>query len=533
MSQSLPAKPSLVFLKKQAKDLLDAVRSGDPDAVKIVAACFSPAEKIGLAQVHLALAREYGFPSWSSLKRHVAKEESTVVESFIDAAIAGRLEDARQLWNENRELLRQNVASASIAGDVGAVKGIVQGSPSIVNEGVPPKKAPVLCYVCSSRLVADSEFETGILETVAFLLASDADPNSFTWSDWGGEKWRETALYGAAGVLNHAGLTKLLLRAGADPNDGAIDNGVYRGESLYHACDHPGHNECLHLILEAKPAQPALDYCILRKLDFEDIEGVKLFIEHGANLKAAKPRTALSHAILRGRSIEMLKLLLDSGADPNTPDEDGTTAYGLSRRLGNREASALLELYGAVGNFGPHDAILIAAADGDRERVRELSQAHPEILEQMSDLGRQANDGAALGSAGQVLHDMARLGHKVAVEALLDLGWSPGVTNQYNETPLHWACVAGRAEVAELLTSRGAPMDIREKGHHCIPIEWITWGSLNWNEPFGDYGRTIEVMLNAGSPLPRTFEGSEPVLDALRAHGMGGEAGHDAGDGTE
>ncbi len=475
-----------------------------------------------LPRLSLCWPANTAFTSWSALKRHVAKQEQSIVESFISAAIAGRIEDARGLWRENRIALRQNIACALMAGDLEATQVLVSTKPEVLNETPPPSNVPLLCYACSSRLVADPEFEAGIVGTVAFLLKAGADPNSFSSADWGGEKWRETALYGAAGVLNHSGLTKLLLDAGADPNDGAIDNGVYRGEALYHSCDHQGHNECLRLILDAKPAQVALDYCILRKLDFEDLEGVRLFIDHGVDLNAKKPRSALSHAILRGRSLEMLRLLLDSGADPNSEDEDGTTPYVLARRLANREASKLLESYGARAEFKPYDAILIAAADGDQDLVARLTAQHPEVATQMSELGRQANDGASLGSAGQILHDMARLGHVRSVEALLDLGFDPGLKNQYNETPLHWACVAGRAEVAKLLTSRGAPMDVREKGHNCIPIEWVTWGSQFWNEPFGDYRKTAEVMLQAGSPMPHKLEGSEPVVAALRAHGMEG-----------
>jgi len=215
-----------------------------------------------------------------------------------------------------------------------------------------------------------------------------------------------------------------------------------------------------------------------------------------------------------------LKTLLDAGADPNQPDEDGTTAYALARRLGNREASALLEANGAKQGFGPHDAILIAAAEGDIERVRALSKQHPEVFAAFSELGRQKNDGMTLGTAGQVLHDMARLGQVQAMEALLDLGMDPGLTNQWNETPLHWACVAGRAEAAQLLLDKGAPLDTVEMNHHCVPIQWAYWGSEYWNEPFGDYAKTVEVVLDAGMALPSKLEGSPAVQAVLKSRGV-------------
>jgi len=519
MSQSLPPKPSLVHLRKQAKDLLAALKSGDPETAKTFALYFPTTDNIGLIQAQLVLAREYGFDSWAVLKRHVTDGNHPTPESFIDAAKAGRVDDAKAMWLSNKAELRKDPVVAAMAGDVDAIREYVRLHPTSLRDNFPPKIEPLLVYACTSRLVADAEFEAGIVGVTDFLLKSGANPDAFTPAEWGGEQWHESALYGAAGVLNHAGLTKLLLDAGADPNDNSIEDGVYRGESLYHACDHPGRNECLRLILEANPAQVAADYCIKRKLDFEDIEGLRLFLDHGANPNANKPRTALSHAILRGRSLETLQILLDAGADPNQPDLDGATPYVLARRLANKEASALVEAHGAVQEFTPYDAILIAAADGDEEGVQQLAKEHPEVVASFTEIGRQEDDGMALGSAGQILLDLARLGHAKSLEALLDLGMSPGLKNQYNETALHWACVAGRAEAARLLVSRGAPLDIREKGHNCVPIQWAYWGSEYWNEPFGDYAATVAAVLDGGMALPDKLQGSKAVQDVLRSRG--------------
>ena len=50
MSRSLPARPSLEWLKKSAKDELKRLRAQNPAVL--------------LAEAQLALAREYGFDSW-------------------------------------------------------------------------------------------------------------------------------------------------------------------------------------------------------------------------------------------------------------------------------------------------------------------------------------------------------------------------------------------------------------------------------------------------------------------------------------
>ncbi len=67
MPRSLPARPSLEWLKKTAKDELKRLRVRNPGAV--------------LAEAQLALAREYGFDSWRKLKRHVEAQERTASAS--------------------------------------------------------------------------------------------------------------------------------------------------------------------------------------------------------------------------------------------------------------------------------------------------------------------------------------------------------------------------------------------------------------------------------------------------------------------
>jgi hypothetical protein len=71
MSRTLPARPNLEYLKKEAKDLLDGLRRADPQAQ--------------LADAQHALSRDYGFASWPKLKDHV---ESLSMPA-IDSPLAG------------------------------------------------------------------------------------------------------------------------------------------------------------------------------------------------------------------------------------------------------------------------------------------------------------------------------------------------------------------------------------------------------------------------------------------------------------
>jgi len=63
MSLTLPPRPSLDHLKKQAKARLEAMQATSPDAQ--------------LADAQHALARDYGFASWPKLKAHVEALEQS------------------------------------------------------------------------------------------------------------------------------------------------------------------------------------------------------------------------------------------------------------------------------------------------------------------------------------------------------------------------------------------------------------------------------------------------------------------------
>src|SRR5690242_15676112 len=98
MSKSLPSRPNLEQLKNQAKDLLKSHQSGDAESLKRIRANHPNysnaaeveirAAKFSLSDAQLAIAREYGFPSWPRLKEHIESlllETADPLELFKDA----------------------------------------------------------------------------------------------------------------------------------------------------------------------------------------------------------------------------------------------------------------------------------------------------------------------------------------------------------------------------------------------------------------------------------------------------------------
>jgi hypothetical protein len=71
----LPERPSIEQLRKQAKNLLRAVRSGHPDALALVAEHHPDGHPrpaaFTLDSAQLVLARRYGFASWPRLREHL------------------------------------------------------------------------------------------------------------------------------------------------------------------------------------------------------------------------------------------------------------------------------------------------------------------------------------------------------------------------------------------------------------------------------------------------------------------------------
>ena len=92
MSASLPDRPNLGQLRRQAKELRDAARRGEPGALDRVTRIYRAAPQGGvtLAAAQLVIARELGFTSWPRLKAAVESNSATpgqLVEAFVAASV--------------------------------------------------------------------------------------------------------------------------------------------------------------------------------------------------------------------------------------------------------------------------------------------------------------------------------------------------------------------------------------------------------------------------------------------------------------
>ena len=151
------------------------------------------------------------------------------VDAFIEAACvpldayhsSGTLEHAQQLLGLHPEIASDSIFTAAILGDDAAVSWFLQEDPSYATAQGGPRGWDALTYLCFSRyLRLDPNRSGGFERTAEVLLDAGANPNT-GWYERNHQPepvW-ECALYGVAGVAHHAGLTRLLLERGADPND--------------------------------------------------------------------------------------------------------------------------------------------------------------------------------------------------------------------------------------------------------------------------------------------------------------------------
>ncbi len=503
MSDSLPERPDLGQLRRRAKELRDAARSGDAAGVQRFARHHPSAryEAVSLAAAQLVIARELGFPSWPRLKAavDVGAASGQGVPAFVAASVEGRLRQASDILRADPGIVGRSLLAAAVLGDADAVREMLAAGPAAAVAIDDERGWPPLLYACYSRWhQIDPSRASGMAEVVRLLLGAGASPNT---NDGGRPRYR-SALKGSVEV-NNPGITRVLLDACANP-----DPGQPIGEAVGHR-DH----RCLRLLL-SHGARVAGTWAIGAAVYHDDPVAMSLLLgtlEAGAGGAAGTATEALPEAAADA-SLPVVAALLDAGADPNATGEDGVSALCLAVRAGKDDAAARLRALGAADDGTDADRFIGACLNADREAAGQLLADHPDLPGRLTDEDRA------------VIVDAAAFRPADTLALMLDLGFSVHARNSFGEQPLHNAAYHGNGAVVRLLLDAGADVDARDDRFDATPLAAATVGSGERYGKPGNWIETVRLLIGAGASRQGVWISGKPpseeVMDLLRRYGI-------------
>jgi hypothetical protein len=511
----LPDRANLAYLKKQAKDLIRLYRDGNPEAISQfretlpAAAGRSDAEIAALGlRLHDAqscVARSYGFGSWPDLSSYVEAQSASLndhaehVRRWLSLIYSGDVDGrgidranpriAARVLAENPDVAAGNAYLACAIGDEDALRAATTSDPSWVNRPGGPLRLPPLVAITHSSLCQVPEFREGLHGCARFLLAAGADPNQRIGVRYPPASVSEpdddhplSALYGAAGKNHDLELTKILLDAGADPND---------GESLYHSLET---FTCTRVLLE-HGARIAGSNALYHALDFDNLAALELLLQHGAdpnerlvNSAHAEWGSALLWAVKRRRSRRHIAALLQAGADPTVSTQSGVSAYSLALQLGLSEVAELLRENGGATPVTEEEAFVAACARGDEAEAQRIRSRRPDL------------PGSLPQARLRLLPDLAGEGADETVRLMVKLGWPIAVRGgDWNATALNLAVFRGNAGLTRFLLQRGASW-LEEHGHGDNVCGTLSWASCNEPIEDGDWAGCALALREHGMP---------------------------------
>lgn len=219
---------------------------------------------------------------------------------------------------------------------------------------------------------------------------------------------------------------------------------------------------------------------------------VEYLLNHGAKV-ALQRTTAPLAAAIENRDLEMVRLLLDAGADPNCDE-----------------------------THRKHCPIHLASYSNI-----------PPIVELLVDRGARVNEATLADRRATPLHIAAARGYRELIQTLLRLGADPEARAADGFTPLHSASASGQLGSAVALVEDGADWTVRtalgatplqlaqDKGHSFI-VEYLrNRSSSGDNEFLGSVKEYLEWSQRQGHLVGAVYEWTKHLIGSNRVAGVG------------
>ncbi|MGH3629042.1 MAG: ankyrin repeat domain-containing protein, partial [Sciscionella sp.] len=491
-----PDRPDLPQLRRRAKELRDAVRRGEPDAIDRVARSYSPAPDcvVSLAIAQLVIARELGFGSWPKLKAAVESGRTgrEVAVAFVAASVERRPREAVKLLQAHPSVLTGSIHAAAVLGEAGAVADMLEVDASLALEVDEARGWPPLLYACYSRWHQfDPSRTIGLAEVVRLLLGAGASVHTNN----GARNGYRSALCGAVEV-NNPDVVSVLLAAGANPDDGSC---IAEAAGL-------GDHRCLDLLVSGG-GRVVGTWAIGAAVYADDPVAITRLLDavrsSGGHAATAASR-ALADAAAAEASRGVISVLLAAGADPATTDSDhGFSAVRDAVRAGQADTAALLIGHGAPDDSTNVDRLIGACRRADRAEAHRLIGEHPDLPRRFDDHDRAAFVGTAASASPDV------------IALMLEIGFTTRDRNGSGEQALHTAAYHGNADIVGQLIAAEADVDARDDRFEATPLAFATVGSGERDGRPGNYVQTVRLLIEARASRDDVWISDKPPSEEL------------------
>jgi ankyrin repeat protein len=324
--QSLPEAPSLEWLRKQAKRRLEELRQADPDA--------------RLADAQFALAKEYGFSSWRTLK-----------------------------WNIDSLTVDGQLFGAARQGDVAMLAALLDEHPNKLYAVTRPYELTLLHLAAQSGQPAMVEL---LLRRGLDVNARDRGDNTYPmhWAAAGG----------------HVDVVRRLADAGGDVIGSGDDHElqVIGWATCWDGCDDDAHRAVVDLLVSR-----GARHHIFSAIAVNSAAEVRRIVA-ADEAALARPMSRNEnhqlplHFAVRMNRPEMVELLLDLGADPGGRDGLGASASVYAAAPGvDKAVIETLARRGGLDLFGA----LVLRDERAAARLLDEGSAPPGVLHMLAKRG--------------------------------------------------------------------------------------------------------------------------------------------------
>jgi len=487
MSRELPAKPSLEYLRKQAKQLQRTTSQGK------------------LADAQHALAREYGFADWAKLKSYVITLGLPPAEALTAAIRDQGSQRVRELLESHAELRAK------------------------INEPLPNygfgQHALFAAVQRSDRATIDVLLDAGAnihkrTERWAggFGVLDDCDPGLVDFLVERG------AVIDAHAAVRLGMISKLTELVAADQNVVHAKGGD--GQTPLHFAstveiaqfllDHGAEIDALDVDHESTPAQYMLRVEQKRHYPRDRQDVARYLVSRGCRTDLLMA-TALGDVNLVRHHLDTdpacIRMSVSEAWFPKKDPRAGGTIY-IWMLGANRTAHVVARDFGHEQVFEllmertPEDLKLALACElGDESTFQDYLARNPDATKTLSDAERRKLPAAAQSN------------NTKAVQLMLEAGWPVNTPGEMGATALHWAGFNGNAEMTRDILRFHPDIETKSREYAGTALSWALYASGNgWHRNTGDFVGTVRALLDAGAALPpdpEAFEPSDPVLEVL------------------